>query len=82
MVSGNTPENLDSKIRTRTPFPFARTGFDQGTAQFSPDGRWVAYSSNESGSYEVYVREFATPPASTEETPKWEISNGGGAFPT
>ena len=38
---------------------------------FSPDGRWLAYSSNESGRYEVYVRPFPGPGG------KWQISAGG-----
>ena len=42
-------------------------------SQFSPDGKWVAYSSNESGAVEIYVRPF---PASTGG--KWLVSNGGG----
>ena len=42
---------------------------------FSPDGRWVAYSSNESGTYEIYVRPF---PAAGG---RWQVSDGGGRFP-
>ncbi|MDQ2898838.1 MAG: hypothetical protein M3Y07_03445 [Acidobacteriota bacterium] len=42
---------------------------------FSPDGHWLAYSSNESGIYEVYVRPFPGPGG------QWQISNGGGYFP-
>ena len=65
----------------RTPFPVARTQFDERTAEFSPDGRWIAYSSNESGVYELYVREFVAPPGATEAGAKWLVSNGSGAFP-
>ncbi|MGC1188610.1 MAG: protein kinase [Candidatus Acidiferrales bacterium] len=65
----------------RTPFPFSRTPFDQRDAQFSPDGRWVAYVSSESGRHEIYVREFTVPPAPTETGEKWMISNGGGIYP-
>jgi eukaryotic-like serine/threonine-protein kinase len=36
--------------------PFLQTKFNEGAARFSPDGRWLAYVSNESGRYEVYVR--------------------------
>jgi serine/threonine-protein kinase len=43
---------------------------------FSPDGRWLAYTSNESGRFEVYVRPF---PGSGGP---WQISNGGGTLPT
>ena len=38
--------------------PFLQTKFNEGAARFSPDGRWLAYVSNESGRYEVYVRSF------------------------
>jgi Tol biopolymer transport system component len=65
----------------RTPFPFSRTPFDQSEPQFSPDGRWVAYTSSESGQHEVYVRAFAVPPAPTDTGEKWIISNGGGWAP-
>jgi Tol biopolymer transport system component len=44
-------------------------------AQISPDGRWVAYASNESGRNEVYVRSFP------DLGGKWQISQGGGTFP-
>jgi Tol biopolymer transport system component len=40
------------------PFPFLRTEFDETQPEFSPDGRWIAYSSNESGRYEIYIRRF------------------------
>jgi eukaryotic-like serine/threonine-protein kinase len=43
--------------------------------QFSPDGRWVAYSSNESGRMEVYVMSFG------DSSGKWQVSNGGGSEP-
>jgi len=44
-------------------------------AQFSPDGRWVAYASNESGSMEVYVTPFPS------GNGKWQVSSGGGQEP-
>jgi eukaryotic-like serine/threonine-protein kinase len=43
---------------------------------FSPDGQWLAYHSNESGRNEVYVRPFPGPGG------KWQISTGGGTYPT
>jgi serine/threonine-protein kinase len=45
---------------------------------FSPDGRWIAYESDESGRQEVYVRPFGT---ATTVGGKWLISNGGGSSP-
>ena len=40
------------------PFPVVRTPFEERDAQFSPDGRWIAYQSKESGRYEIYVQPF------------------------
>jgi WD40 repeat protein len=47
--------------------------------RISPDGQWLAYSSDESGTYEVYVRRFSSTASATEV--KWQISNGGGNHP-
>jgi Tol biopolymer transport system component len=42
------------------PVPFMETGFNEDEGRFSPNGRWVAYVSNQSGVSEVYAREFST----------------------
>ena len=60
----------------RTPRPFVRTAFNETHGRFSPDGRWVAYVSDETGRPEVYVQSF---PLSTG---KWRISSEGGHQPT
>jgi WD40 repeat protein len=57
------------------PEPFLRTSADEMVPQFSPDGRWIAYRSTESGSNEIYVRPF---PAVSGG--KWQISSGGGLY--
>ena len=57
------------------PFPYLQTGFNLGNAQLSPDGRWVAYTSNESGRYEIYVQSFPEPGA------KAQVSLEGGNQP-
>jgi Tol biopolymer transport system component len=59
----------------RKPVPFLQTVFNEQQARFSPDGKWIAYTSDESGSPEVYVRTF---PASGG---KWRVSTNGGAEP-
>jgi dipeptidyl aminopeptidase/acylaminoacyl peptidase len=59
----------------RTPFPVVRTKFSEGSPKFSPDGRWLAYSSNESGRPEVYVMAYPGPGA------KIQVSNTGGTDP-
>jgi Tol biopolymer transport system component len=56
----------------RTPIPVATSGGDERYGQFSPDGKWVAFESNESGRYEVYVQPFPGPAAGTV------VSTGGG----
>jgi Tol biopolymer transport system component len=48
---------------TSPPIPWLATPFDEVSAQFSPDGKWIAYASNESGRYEIYVRPFPGPGA-------------------
>jgi eukaryotic-like serine/threonine-protein kinase len=55
--------------------PISRSKFGEGSAKFSPDGRWVAYSSTESGKPEIYVQPFPG------LGPKVQISNAGGADP-
>jgi Tol biopolymer transport system component len=57
----------------RKPFPVVRTNFVEAFGQFSPDGKWVAYQSNESGRPEVYAQPFPGP------GPKLQISTNDGA---
>ena len=59
----------------RKPYPFLRTDFNETHSQISPDGRWVAYVSDESGRAEVYIQSF------TPSGGKWQISTGGGDQP-
>jgi Tol biopolymer transport system component len=58
------------------PTVFFESSFHELNAVFSPDGRWLAYQSNESGSMEVYVRPFPGPGE------KMQVSSGGGMYPT
>jgi eukaryotic-like serine/threonine-protein kinase len=64
-------------------FPFQRTEFNNYDGQFSPDGRWVAYFSDESGRDEIYVRTFSpdATAAASGAGGKWLISTGGGSGP-
>ena len=59
----------------RKPIPLLRTRFAEVKGQFSPDGKWIAYESNESGGFEIYIRRF---PSSGGQ---WQISNRGGTDP-
>ncbi len=53
------------------PFPFLSTPAEERDGVFSPDGRWVAYYSNQTGARQIYVRPF-----SSSERGKWLLSNG------
>ena len=59
----------------RKPFPLVQTSFDEGAGQVSPDGRWLAYESNERGRVEIYVRPFPT------GSGLWQLSAAGGTEP-
>jgi Tol biopolymer transport system component len=63
------PLNGDGK-----PLPFLRTRFDEREPRFSPDGRWIAYSSDESGDSEIYV-------TARDGTGKTRVSRDGGWTP-
>jgi len=74
----------------RKPFPFVQTSADEMQGQFSPDGNWIAYASNESetGQYEVYVTAFVDPRGrsdgeqrSHKPVAKWQVSTMGGVHP-
>jgi len=62
-------------LRAGKPEPFLQSPFEERQPAFSPDGRWLAYASNESGVFQVYVRAFP------DKGGKWQFSNTGGAFP-
>jgi serine/threonine protein kinase/Tol biopolymer transport system component len=59
----------------KKPQPFLQTPFSETIARFSPDGKWIAYQSNESGRGEVFVQSF--PPSGG----KWQVSTSGGFSP-
>jgi Tol biopolymer transport system component len=66
----------DKGIKAGAPSVFVEGGALVTIPVFSPDGRWVAYLSNESGTFEVYVRPFPGPGG------RWQVSNAGGFWPT
>ncbi len=59
-----------------TTVPVAVEPYDEKAAALSPDGQWIAYESNETGSDEIYVRPFPN-----SEDGKWQVSTGGGINP-
>ena len=73
------PTNIDLFVLPlsgdRKPVPFLKTQFNEVFGRFSPDGRWIAYSSNESGRTEIYVAPFPGPGG------KRQISTVGGILP-
>jgi serine/threonine-protein kinase len=63
------------RIVDRKAQPFLRTPFNESAPRFSPDGRWLAYISDESGRWEIYVQPYPEPGG------KWQISTEGGTEP-
>jgi len=63
------------RMNDRKALPFHRTGTNENEPRFSPDGRWLAYISDESGRVEIYVQPYPGPGG------KWQISTEGGAEP-
>jgi Tol biopolymer transport system component len=74
-VVGNSDLWLLPMEASQKPTPFLQTPFNETYGRFSPDGRWVAYVSNETGSSELYVTHFPGPKG------KWPISTDGGNYP-
>jgi Tol biopolymer transport system component len=74
-VVGNSDLWLLPTAASQKPTPFLQTPFNETYGRFSPDGRWVAYVSNETGSSELYVTHFPGPKG------KWPISTDGGNYP-
>jgi serine/threonine-protein kinase len=81
MRTDNTMSGAGDLVGVRTsgdstPVPLVASDFTELHPAVSPDGRWLAYASNESGVNEVYVRPFPGTHAV-----RWQVSNGGGASP-
>jgi serine/threonine protein kinase len=68
-------ENDGTGLKAGKPEPFLKTPADERYPTFSPDGRWIAYCSNESGAYQIYVRSFP------DKGGKWQVSADGGTHP-
>jgi serine/threonine protein kinase/Tol biopolymer transport system component len=63
------------------PIPFLATPADETDGAFSPDTKWIAYSSDESGRREVYVQGFVPDHVPAAGIGKWQVSSAGGAKP-
>ena len=68
-------ESDNAGLRAGKPEVFLQTPADERYPTFSPDGRWIAYRSDESGTVQIYVRAFP------DKGGKWQISNSGGRYP-
>jgi Tol biopolymer transport system component len=71
-----TKQDLWVLPEDRKPRPLLQSTFNEREGRFSPDGKWVAYSSDESGRYEIYVRGFSG--AASGPGGKWQVSTAGG----
>ena len=69
-------EDQAGQLKAGKPELFLKDQVSDVYPDFSPDGHWLAYSSNETGRDEVYVRPFPLPASGPGG--KWQISNGGG----
>jgi Tol biopolymer transport system component len=58
------------------PFPFLQSSFRHVESRLSPDGRWLAFTTNESGTYQIVVQPFPDPSGG-----KWQITAAGGIEP-
>ena len=63
------------RLSDRKAQPFLHTQFNETAPAFSPDGHWLAYASDETGRYEIYVQPYPGPGR------KWQISTEGGTEP-
>jgi eukaryotic-like serine/threonine-protein kinase len=67
---------LAMRLADRTTFPVVQTDADERNGQFSPDAKWVAYQSNESDRFEIWVQPFPLP--GQTRAGKWQVSTKGG----
>jgi eukaryotic-like serine/threonine-protein kinase len=63
----------------RSHWPWLKTPFIEPLGKFSPDGKWIAYQSNESGYMEIYLQAFT--PGAPASGGRWQLSTNGGAIP-
>ena len=74
--NAGSPRNISVlRLSDRKAQPFLGTPFNEGGGMFSPDGRWLAYVSDESGRPEIYVQPYPGPGG------KWQVSTEGGTEP-
>ena len=79
MGQGTSSDLMLLPLADRRPVPFLGTVNSEGYGAFSPDGRWIAYQSEESGRTEVYVERLQTGLAGAHR--RWQVSTDGGGLP-
>ena len=67
-------EEQGGQLKAGKPEQFLKSGFGDFAPSFSPDGRWLAYHSDESGKNEVYVRPFPSPPPGKAESGRFRTA--------
>jgi Tol biopolymer transport system component len=79
LTAANATDLWALPAKDRQPVPLLETPFTEQGGRISPDGRWMAYVSNESGEDEVYLRPFiVSPDGKPTVGPKWRVSTDGG----
>ena len=71
------PVKGDASATTPAPSALVQSPFNEYNAQVSPDGEWMAYQSDESGDWEIYLRKIDPPDGGTSK----QISSGGAVWP-
>jgi Tol biopolymer transport system component/predicted Ser/Thr protein kinase len=74
-IPGTQSDVWSAPVAGGAPTPVVRTRFEESSGRLSPDGRWIAYSSDESDQFQIYVESF--PPGRG----KWRVSTNGGRAP-
>ena len=72
-------ERKPGELRLGDPARLWQRAGTEGAPAVSPDGKWLAYTSDESGNFEIYVKPFE--PHGATRSAKWQASNDGGASP-
>lgn len=65
----------------RKPVPLLHSEYNEWCGTLSPDARWIAYASDESGRSQIYVQAFSGSEANADSTRKWQVSDSGGHWP-
>jgi Tol biopolymer transport system component/tRNA A-37 threonylcarbamoyl transferase component Bud32 len=76
-MGGASSANSKEKAKS---LPLIKTPFNDATLIFSPDGRWIAYDSDESGRWEVYIRPFNGTSPQSPGAGQWQVSTSGGEW--